>query len=167
MSKLVLFLIVLSVGIAVCSNADLTKPIPGTKFVMTQSHESHTFKPLDDEESNNQDIENAKQDGGFFINCHYGKADLNPLQSNTGYSIINNNNNRDYNFTYQCAGGVCDLIINFCRTTMNICQGYTGIAFVNVRGGGCRMLLAGNWEMVDVYEQNYNNSIQLSHVFYI
>lgn len=64
----------------------LAKPIPGTKFVVSKSEGGKSFKmkegdiPINFKES---DI----QDGGFFMNCMFGKANYNALQSDTAYYI--------------------------------------------------------------------------------
>jgi hypothetical protein len=63
----------------------------------------------------------------------------------------------DWNFTYQCESGICDLILNFCRQTISTCGGSNAIMWANIRGHGCRVLVSGNWDMVDVYQANYNN----------
>ena len=76
MVKIVLFCILLIFHLGVAS--DPFKAIPGTKYTVSRTPGGQNFKPLED----NEPLPVPEfHDGGYFVNCSYGKANYNPLRS--------------------------------------------------------------------------------------
>lgn len=81
MKTLLLISLLISLSFATDSFEDLIKPIPGTKYIESQTMGSQDYQRFEDlTPTSDIDI----QDGGYFKNCKYENADLNPLRSDTG-----------------------------------------------------------------------------------